>query len=1306
MRLTVLICLILFFIGPSGSCKTALVHAVASLCGFKVIELNASHWRSGSIVKKMVSEAAQSQRLPSSKMASEFDGNNGLNQVDLGCGGGSCNSSIDANDQSSTNMTMILFDEVDVVFADDINFHNTIIQLAKTSKCPLVLTANHHRVDCKHSSVKVGQNSFHKLMTNLRMQLEKSPKTIQIKHPCFDLLGDFLHRICMRNVTNHSLGSTIRRDCMDLALISGGDIKAAVCTLNLLGFDATTALRTVKEYNFQWWLLSQGHLRNGEGVKSRIGISLSLEMQAQQALSSAIVTEHNTADSDVKSSPQTMTNSSFHKVSSLDLNLDAVDSMMRMVCSSKDTEGTLLKLYPFVSEANCSHADNCYQLFSPIVTDVEPRFLSLVLNDNDSSTDGAKILKDSKASVYDVSANEVGALKTIRVYGKNFLQRGCRRDNADCCDVPLAPVRVHTNCGLSFPATVVSDTEIRVDIPVTTLTCCVRNGIRRSQIQCTKFHDLLEKFFKDDMTRLTDKNGVELAPESKIISFSVSISPEKNIFHNILMSDDTSFDSRCSASKGQSWLIVQDFRAAQEVAMFNSIERFSSHNRISSPATDSSDFESDVNVKNSSTVLRNRSRICLDDSESDDFEVPGIEYVAFSSDIGEEKDELLKTKDNEVDIRENDKQGEEKDNTSATLPKISESIVSQNDKEEVVYGSELPPSAVLVECLCDIVQSTDFVGVMGATLRKMKEVKYIDPFVSPVDLTEFSDYLTVLNGVDKDVLISEELQPICEKIYQHLPPNVDEKYLQQDIECVLPLHPIDMSTVGARLDDGSYGAHFDHEEIRRVVRALTEDAFVSLECLCINYIYIQYLSCAKCLLYSFIKDMNSIWINCIIYNGIDSDFGKVAKKHHASFFKALDASLFEEYNSGKNKEVMKCVSNNLERIPKQFDETLTGQQRGCMVNIMKDDSIVVPLPPPPSWTELSTMLLAAESSRQGDSGAICEFGGRTIVTPSRSIIVSPKPNLNCVDNNIDDLDKLFNVLDFASVSDLCMGVCDRQHNAFDFDLDKSFEIPTMSSNGAQAGGKDSDGLGYYEKSIPDHNGDSISNNFNDADIMDICASKEGSLLSHNETKSLRQVSFSLVNDAARIFKCAQSVRLLPSFDLETPKEQAGRRIENATLALAPALQDRIRFLNELLSSNVTKLFRHSTSSCGCQHTLCHRLTLDVIPYLLVILDGSDNGNLDKSNADVKNVTVNSDCDDTDTNLNECVEQTSESTVAPRRSSRFGASRCSDSSFYHSRKRSRDVLYGYDDVRINMANSLVCNVDMIEKLVKLHTLRVS
>jgi len=58
--------------GPPGSGKTALVYATAAKLGFEVIEVNTSQLRSGAEVKKLFSEATQSQHISQAPSAASF----------------------------------------------------------------------------------------------------------------------------------------------------------------------------------------------------------------------------------------------------------------------------------------------------------------------------------------------------------------------------------------------------------------------------------------------------------------------------------------------------------------------------------------------------------------------------------------------------------------------------------------------------------------------------------------------------------------------------------------------------------------------------------------------------------------------------------------------------------------------------------------------------------------------------------------------------------------------------------------------------------------------------------------------------------------------------------------------------------------------------------------------------------------------------------------------------------------------------------------------------------------------------------
>jgi len=114
------ICNVATLYGPSGTGKTALVSALAKEIGYNVIEIRANELRSGAAVKKMFAEATKSHGLG------------------LGAEKGRKKS-------SKSVLNLILFDEIDLDFEEDVGFHQAIQALAKSTRTPIVLTTeNEH----------------------------------------------------------------------------------------------------------------------------------------------------------------------------------------------------------------------------------------------------------------------------------------------------------------------------------------------------------------------------------------------------------------------------------------------------------------------------------------------------------------------------------------------------------------------------------------------------------------------------------------------------------------------------------------------------------------------------------------------------------------------------------------------------------------------------------------------------------------------------------------------------------------------------------------------------------------------------------------------------------------------------------------------------------------------------------------------------------------------------------------------------------------------------------------------------------
>lgn len=94
--------------GPYGIGKTSSIYACSKELGFTVIEVNASNHRSGHYIKNLLGEAMQSHRMKNTQ----------------------------------EDISLILFDEIDIVFPQDKGFYSTLIDLIETSKRPIILICN------------------------------------------------------------------------------------------------------------------------------------------------------------------------------------------------------------------------------------------------------------------------------------------------------------------------------------------------------------------------------------------------------------------------------------------------------------------------------------------------------------------------------------------------------------------------------------------------------------------------------------------------------------------------------------------------------------------------------------------------------------------------------------------------------------------------------------------------------------------------------------------------------------------------------------------------------------------------------------------------------------------------------------------------------------------------------------------------------------------------------------------------------------------------------------------------------------
>ncbi|CCG81660.1 Telomere length regulation protein elg15 / FY16936)) [Taphrina deformans PYCC 5710] len=101
--------------GPTGCGKSAALQAVAEELHYEIFEVNSTDRRSGKDVLEKVGEASQSQMVNKQKSA---DG--------------------------SQSKSLLLFEEVDVLYRDDKDFWTAVLSLISSSKRPVVLTCNDH----------------------------------------------------------------------------------------------------------------------------------------------------------------------------------------------------------------------------------------------------------------------------------------------------------------------------------------------------------------------------------------------------------------------------------------------------------------------------------------------------------------------------------------------------------------------------------------------------------------------------------------------------------------------------------------------------------------------------------------------------------------------------------------------------------------------------------------------------------------------------------------------------------------------------------------------------------------------------------------------------------------------------------------------------------------------------------------------------------------------------------------------------------------------------------------------------------
>ncbi|XP_020104208.1 uncharacterized protein LOC109721170 isoform X3 [Ananas comosus] len=252
---------VLLITGPVGSGKSAAVYACAKEQGFQVIEVNTSDLRNGAHVRQKFGEAVGSLGLNrwscdnihfarrknlfesiSSACDSREDSENCSREVVVNrCSpdkaSSECTWGVRENNTApkcGTNKTLILFEDVDTVFDEDRGFISTVVQLADTTKWPIVLTSNNKNpilpqllgrlsLEFKHPSFEELLSLVELICTSERAKVSSS----LMKHLIKSCLGDIRKTIMLLQFWSQG-----RRDFVD---------KKIKCTCSPLPFDIDAA---------------------------------------------------------------------------------------------------------------------------------------------------------------------------------------------------------------------------------------------------------------------------------------------------------------------------------------------------------------------------------------------------------------------------------------------------------------------------------------------------------------------------------------------------------------------------------------------------------------------------------------------------------------------------------------------------------------------------------------------------------------------------------------------------------------------------------------------------------------------------------------------------------------------------------------------------------------------------------------------------------------------------------------------------------------------------------------------------------
>ena len=148
--------------GPAGCGKSAAIHAASQQCGYSIIEMNASEKRTGKAVQVKCGEATQSHGLqkwqgsaaqekpPEPKNGDSLKRKKADSKLTLkkkAKTAGASTTAASASSDTVAEASLIVFEEIDVLFDDDQGFFAALSTLESTTKRPIVLTSTSTSVE-------------------------------------------------------------------------------------------------------------------------------------------------------------------------------------------------------------------------------------------------------------------------------------------------------------------------------------------------------------------------------------------------------------------------------------------------------------------------------------------------------------------------------------------------------------------------------------------------------------------------------------------------------------------------------------------------------------------------------------------------------------------------------------------------------------------------------------------------------------------------------------------------------------------------------------------------------------------------------------------------------------------------------------------------------------------------------------------------------------------------------------------------------------------------------------------------------